>query len=158
MFYSCDWSIGLQGRVLSNENGEPIEYAHVTLLSKDITVLTDSLGFFYLRATGGGKLPKAIYKISKDGYKDFVIEFGSTNSGRVTIVKTEEKNYDLGGKFFYPDSTNLSSYLTVITFKKFSQDYAMRGDSVIFYMDIDNMEVDLANFLKRWNNDRHVIK
>ena len=162
-FYSCDYSIGLKGRVLSNETGEPISGALVTLKSRNITVVTDSLGFFYLRETGGGKPPKPIYLISKEGYKDFEIEFGSTNSGRVTIVKTGEKNYDLGGKYFYPDSTNLSTYLAVITFEKFSQDYMERGDSVIFFMDIDDMEVEFANFLKRrqgggWNNDRYVIK
>jgi len=162
-FYGCDYSIGLQGRVLSNETGEPISGALVTLKSVNITVATDSLGFFYLRQTGGGKLPQAIYQISKEGYKDFEIEFSSTTSGNVTIVKTGKKNYDLGGKFFYPDSTDLSTYLEVITFEKFSQDYMMKSDSVIFYMDIDNMDIEFANFLKRrqnggWNNDKYMIK
>jgi hypothetical protein len=162
-FYGCDWSIGLNGRVLANENGEPISGAQVTLKSINKIVTTDSLGFFYFRATGGGKLPKPIYLISKEGYKDFEIEFSSTNSGSVTIVKTGEKNYDLGGKYFYPDSTNLSTYLVFITFEKYSQDYTKRGDSMIFYMDIDDMEVEFENFLKRrqeggWNNDRYVIK
>ena len=45
-FWGCDYCIQLEGRVLSNENSEPIRDAHVTLKSRNITVITDSLGFF----------------------------------------------------------------------------------------------------------------
>ena len=157
-FHSCDYCIHLKGRVLSNENGEPISDAQVTLKSRNISVTTDSLGFFYLQDFGGGRPPKPIYRIRKEGYKDFEIEFGSTNSGRITIVKTGIKHYDLGGKFFYPDSTNLSTFLAVITFEKYSQDYSKRGDSFIFYMDIDDTEIDFKKFLDKWNVDSYKIQ
>ena len=160
-FFGCDYCIGLNGRVLSNVDGEPIRDAQVTLKSRNTTITTDSFGVFHLQHCGGGKPPKSIYIISKEGYKDFEIEFGSTNSGSVTIVKTGEKYYDLGGKLFYPDSTNLSTYTGVIRFEKFSKDYTKKGDSVIFYMDIDDVEVDFENYLKRWRNgwgNRYKIK
>jgi hypothetical protein len=159
VFQGCDCYIQLKGGVLSNENEEPISGAQVTLVSRSITVTTDSLGFFHIEYFGGGKPPKAIYSIKKEGYKDFEIEFRSTNSGRAVIVKTGEKNYDLGGKFFYPDSTNLSTFLAVITFEKYSQDYTKRGDSLIFYMDIDDTEIDFKKFLDNaWDVDRYKIQ
>jgi len=163
VFQGCDYCIQLKGRVLSTNSGEPISDVEITLKSRNIAVTTDSLGFFYLLDCGGGRPPKPIYSIRKGGYKDFEIEFCSTKSGRVIIVKTGEKNYDLGGKFFYPDSTNLSTYLAVITFEKYSQDFTMRGDSLVFYMDIDDIEADFDNFLGGmqnggWNIDRYKIK
>ena len=162
-FLGCDYCIQLEGRVLSNENSEPIRDAHVTLKSRNITVITDSLGFFYLEDCGGGTPPKPEYIISKAGYKDFEIEFRSIGSGNAIIFKTGEKNYDLDGKFFYPDSTNLSTYIGVITFEKYSRHFSNRGDSLVFYMDIDDMDIDFENYLKRfqkggWNIDRYKIK
>ena len=162
-FYSCDYCIQMNGRVLSNENGEPIGDAKVTLKSRNITVTADSLGFFYLKDCGGGRPPKPIYIISKEGYKDFEIEFRSISSGSGIIVKTGEKYYDLDGKFFYPDSTNLSTYHAVITFEKYSKDFSKRGDSLVFYMDIDDINIDFENYLKGlrnggWNIDRYKIK
>ena len=162
-FYGCDYYIQLKGRVLSNENGEPIKDAHVTLKSINITVTTDSLGFFHLKHVGGCRVPKPLYVIRKEGYKDFEIEFRSIGSGRAVIVKNGEKYYDLGGKFFYPDSTNLSTYHAFITFEKYSQDFSKRGDSFVFYMDIDDIDIDFENYLKGiqnggWNIDRYKIK
>ena len=162
-FFGCDYCIQLKGRVLSNENGEPIRDVHVTLKSKNITVITDSLGFFNLKHCGGGRPPKPEYIISKTGYKDFEIEFHSTGLGSGFIVKTGEKNYDLGGKFFYPDSTNLSTYHAVIALEKYSQDFSKKGDSFMFYLDIDDIDIDFENYLKKlqeggWNIDRYKIK
>ena len=162
-FFGCDYCIQLKGRVLSNETGEPISGAIVALKSRNITVTTDSLGFFHLTECGGGRPPKCIYGIRKEGYKDFEIEFASTSSRSVTIVKKGSKDYDLGGRYFYLDSTNLSTFWGVITFEKYSRDFSKRGDSVIFYMDIDDTEIDFENFLKSFQNggwyiDRYKIK
>ena len=157
--YSCSYVIDLEGRVLSNETEEPISGALVTLKSKNITVTTDSLGFFHLTLFGHGKPPSRIYSIKKEGYKDFEVEFTFSGSKSTTIVRRGLKNYDLGGKYFYPDSTNLSTFLYVVRFEKYSRDYAKRGNSVIFYMDIDDDVVDFEKFLKRgWNTDRWIIK
>jgi len=150
-FYSCDYCIRLEGKVLSNINGKPIRGAQVTLKSRNITVTTDSLGYFYLRDCGGGRPPKSAYIIRKEGYKDFEIEFRSIESGNAIIVKTGEKKYDLGGKFFYPDSTNLSTY-HIITFEKYSTDFSKRGDSLVFYMDVDDTSLDFENYLKGIQN------
>ena len=161
-FYSCDYCIRLEGRVVSNINGEPIKDAHITLKSRNITVTTDSLGYFYLMDCGGGSPPKAVYSIEKEGYKDFEIEFRSMDAGSAIIVKTGGKDYDLGSKFFYPDSTNLSTY-HIITFEKYSRDFSKRGDSLVFYMDIDDDEIDFENYLKGIQNrgeniDRYKIQ
>ena len=158
IFHGCDYCIQLKGRVLSNKNDEPIREAQITLKSRNITVVTDSLGFFYLQDCGGGRCPKPIYVVSKEGYKDFEMEFRSMDSGDGIIVKTGQKNYDLGGKYFYPDSMNSSTYLAVIAFEKYSKDYAKRGDSVIFYMDIDNEEANFENFLRNFQNGRWDIR
>ena len=151
IFYSCDYCVRLEGRVLSNINGEPIRDAQVTLKGRNITVTTDSLGFFYLIDCGGGRPPKPIYIIKKEGYKDFEIEFRSIDSGNAIIVKAGEKNYNLSGKIFYPDSTNLSTY-HVITFEKYSKDFSKRGDSLVFYMDVDDTDIDFENYLKGIQN------
>ena len=148
------------GRVLSNLTGEPIRGALVTLESKNTTVITDSFGFFHLIEFGHGKPSGHIYSIRKEGYKDFEVEFTFTNSESITAVKRELKNYDLGGKRFYPDSTNLLTFSYVVRFEKYSKDYAKRGDSVVFYMDIDDDDLDFENYLeRRWDiTDRWVIK
>jgi hypothetical protein len=156
--YGCDYCIQLEGRVLSSINGEPIRDAHVTLKSRNITVTTDSLGYFHLKECGGGSPPKAVYSIRKEGYKDFEIEFRSIGSGDAIIVKTGEKDYDLGGKAFYPDSTNLSTY-HIITFEKYSKDFSKTGDGLVFYMDIDDDEIEFQNYLNRGlNTDRYKIQ
>ena len=163
VFYGCDYCIQLEGKVVSNINGEPVKDAQVTLKSKNITVTTDSLGYFYLMDCGGGIPPKAVYSIKKEGYKDFEIEFRSMNSGNAIIVQTGSKDYDLGGKFFYPDSTNLSTYHAVIAFEKYSKDFSKRGDSIVFYMDIDDTAIEFENYLKGlqnggWDIDKYKIK
>ena len=159
----CDYCIGLNGRVLSNITGEPIRDVQVRLKSRNIIVKTDSLGFFSLEDCGGGSPPKPIYTISKEGYKDFEIEFSRKSSEKIYKVKTGEKNYDLNGKFFYPDTTNLSTYFGIIEFEKYSQDFANRNDSLVVYLDVDDMDIDFDFFLKRlknggWNIDRYKIK
>jgi hypothetical protein len=161
--YGCDYSIQLKGRVFSNANGEPICGAQVILKSVNFIAETDSLGFFHLWHTGGGRVPKPIYLIKKDGYKDFEIEFKFSDSKHIYLVKEEKKNYDFGEKFFYPNSTNLRTHITNFTIEKYSNDFAMRGDSLIIYLDIDDIDIEFENFLKRhqnggWNNDRYVIK
>ena len=75
--FTCSHHIQQEGRVLSNENGEPISDARVTLVSKNITVLTDSLGFFSLEHFGHGRAPRRIFHVTKEGYKDFAIEIES---------------------------------------------------------------------------------
>ena len=161
---SCSYAIELEGRVLSNETEEPISGALVTLTSKNITVTTDSLGFFHLRTSAPGKVPRRTFSIKKEGYKDFEVEFTITNSESTTIVKRGLKNYDYGGTRFYYDSTNLSRFRKIIWFDKYSKDYARRGNSVIFYMDIDDDKIDFKKFLDRHRNewwgdiDRYMIK
>jgi len=49
-------------------------------------VETDSSGSFHLQETGGGRPPKPIYLIRKDGYKDFEIEFGFSDSKVIYLV------------------------------------------------------------------------
>ena len=161
--FGCDYCIILNGRILSNITSEPISGAQVRLKSIDRIVTTDSLGYFEIMIFGGGSPPKAIYTISKEGYKDFEIEFGRSGSKRVYKITTGGKNYDLHGKFFYPDSTNLSTYFVIIEFEKYSTDFAFRNDSLIVYMDMDDMDVDFANYLNSfktcgWDIDKYKIK
>jgi len=148
----CRHNLELNGRVLSNVSGEPIRNAQVTLMSKDTTVITDSLGFFNLSLYGSGKMPRPIFTISKEGYKDFKIEFDQTGESRVYTVTRGTKDYNFGGKRFYPDSTNLSTFIGLISFEKYSRDFTTRNDTLTFYMDIDDDEIDLQNYLKEIQN------
>ena len=161
--YSCDYSIKRNGRVLSSLDGKPISGAKISLKDKNITITTDSLGYFNLEVVGGRKPPKPIFIISKEGYKNFEIEFDATNSENVFKVKTEKKNYNLNGKFFYPDSTNLLTFFTSIEFEKYSKDFAIKNDSLIIYLDIDDLEIDFGNYLKKlkingWDIDRYKVR
>jgi hypothetical protein len=154
LFYSCvglwRYHIEFEGKVLSNITGEPIEGAQVTLTSRDITVLTDSLGFFNLIVSGNRRrAPERIYRISKDGYKDFEIEINQTRSQRVYSVTRGTRYYDFGDKRLLPDSTNLSTWILMraIGFENYSKDFTTRNDSFVFYMDADDIEIDLENYL-----------
>ena len=159
----CDYHIKQKGRILSNVDRQPIVNARINLKNTSIVVLTDSSGYFDLEYVGGGKSPDPIYVITKEGYKDFEFTFDYSNSESIYRVKKGEKNYDLNGKFFYPDSTNPATYFIDIQFDKFSKDFTIRNDSLILYMDLDNIKVDFENYLESfkaggWNIDKYKIK
>jgi hypothetical protein len=160
---SCDCHIQQKGRILSNIDGQPIVNARINLKNTNTVVKTDSIGYFDLEYVGGGNCPKPIYTISKEGYKDFEIAFDYSSSENIIKVKKGDKNYDLKGKFFYPDSTNLSTYFVDIQFEKYSKDFSIKNDSLILYMDLDNTNIDFTNYLKMlknggWNIDKYKIK
>ena len=149
------------GQVLSNITGEPIKGAQVTLISRDITVVTDSLGFFNLTVYGNARrAPRWVYRISQDGYKDFEIEISQTRSQRVYTVKRGTRRYDFGDKRLFPDSTNLSTWILMraIPFENNSRDFTTRNDSFVFYMDADDVEIDLENLLRTRPDDGWKIK
>ena len=156
LFCSCvfwRYSIRLDGRVLSNINEEPIKNAQVTLNCRNVTVATDSLGFFNLHVVGGGSrrsAPQRLFTISKEGYKDFRIRIEPNRRGRESVytVKRGRVPYTFGGKRFYPDSTNLSTWIGITHFEKYSRDFSVRNNSFTFFMDIDCPIADLELFLK----------
>jgi hypothetical protein len=160
---SCDCFIQQKGRILSNIDGQPIVNARINLKNTNSVVLTDSMGYFDLHYVGGGNCPKQVFIISKEGYKDFEIALNYSSSVNLIEIKKGDKNYDLKGKFFYPDSTDPSTYFVDIQFDKYSKDFTIKNDSLILYMDLNDAKIDFANYLKMlknqgWNIDKYKIK
>ena len=153
--------ISLDGRVLCNKSEKPIENAQVALEGgrRNVTVSTDSLGIFNLHVYGSGRSPERLFIISKEGYKDFRIriEHNWRGTRKIYTVERGRVPYTFGGKRFYPDSTNLSTWIGITDFEKYSRDFATRNGRLTFYLDIDDLEVDLQNFLDLWD-DGWIIK
>jgi len=143
--------IHLKGRVLSNVNGEPIANAIVKLQSADIYVKTDSLGYFELVHIGG--MPsKANFLVSKEGYKDFEIEFDSKGRQKIYKITNDNVFYSFtdGRMLCYDTIKSAGSLHAGFSIEKYSTGFTSRNDSIIFYLDLDiGVDNEFENLLKK---------
>jgi len=156
---SCNYSVELKGRVISNITGEPIIDAKVELKYKNIVVTTDSLGCFEL-IYRSGKSCKREFSITKSGYKDFEIEIDYKEPQKIYKVTNERYYYDLKeGKHLCPDTTLLSNiWLATLLFEKYSTDFSIKKDSLTVFLDVDmGQEVEFENYLKEHKNHKFKI-
>ncbi len=154
----CDCSINQRGRVFSNEDEEPIANVQIKLAGTDTVVRTDSLGYFDLQYVGGARCPAQVYIVTKPGYKSFQIELDQSPERTLATVKQDSRPYDLKGKNFYPDSMNKSTYIASIDFEKYSKDFAVRGDSLILYLDLDDPDLDFQKYVKGLKSARWILE
>lgn len=161
--YGCDCRLHIEGEVLSNIDEKPIKNATIRLGGTNIITYSDSLGYFNIDYIGGGKAPKPILIISKKGYKNFELEFDNNDSENSIKVKTDVIEFDLKGKKLYPDSMNLSTFMTVLEFDKYSKDYMLRKNRITLFLDPENSKKDFLNRIEEmkkggWNMERYIIK
>lgn len=146
LFSSCDCNTVVKGRILSFSSRRPINGAKIEMIGKNVISNSDSNGFFRVRKfTGFCFSPKI--KVTFDNYKPFEIELES---------ESEYQNYKVNKESEFVDFENpvkSSDYHIEGTWiEKYSSNFEVKSDSLIIYLDEDNLkkELDLIqNHLKQ---------
>ena len=116
----------------------PIEGAEVEMMDQNRKVVTDSKGTFSI-AKHTGFCFDPILRISKANYKPFEIKI-ETNSNAIKYSITydsESFNFD---KPIYPDTINKNTFIVASWIEKYSRDFQVKDDSLVIYLDDDNIE------------------
>lgn len=147
---SCDCYVSVKGQVFSNTNKKPIAGAKVELIGRNISTTTDKNGYFHIgEQTGLCFTP--LLKITSENYKPFEMSFKSSNNNKSFELKSDAKvvNY---AKPFYPDTTDKETFMIGTSIKIFSESFAFKGDSILFYLDTINPKKeikDIQEYMKK---------
>jgi hypothetical protein len=135
-FPSCKWMAECfpvyTGRVLSTSAGAPMEGATIQLINQNISVKTDSNGFFKLSTSG---CFDAHLKILKEHYKPFEITFSNSSTSNSYKVKAESKFVEYDKPFNPNPEDKNSSVITGTWIKQNSESFSVLNNEHIYYLD-----------------------
>ena len=147
---SCDCYVKVTGQIVSSSTGKPIESALVTMINKNREVYSDQNGCFLIDMQSGFCFDPEI-KVTKKGFKPFEILISGDSKSISYKIKSESQSVDYDEPL-NPDSTNRNSFITGAWIEKYSQDFISRNDSLIIYLDTDNLEEELKEIKEKRKN------
>ena len=139
-FTSCDCHVAIQGIVIDKESGKPIQNAKVNMTDRDIEELTDNGIFDIGEHSGFCYDPKV--EVSMNGYKPFRIQIIHRSEYTSYNIESEGISVDYDEPF-YPDPSNKNTFMTGTWINKFSEDFKVSGDTIILYLEEDNLEKEI---------------
>ena len=149
---SCDCYVQVEGQVLSSQTGKPISGALVTMLEKNEKVKTDAHGRFKIAKVTGFCFDAEL-EIKQPGYKPFQILLARSTDYNSYKVKSASKSVDFEQPV-YPNPKNLNTFIQSTWIEKYSQSFKHSNDSLIVYLDEDNLEAELKQIQKKLENNR----
>ncbi|WP_339607889.1 carboxypeptidase-like regulatory domain-containing protein [uncultured Roseivirga sp.] len=138
---SCDCYVKVTGQIVSSSTGKPIKNALVTLIDKNRKVYSDQNGNFLIDMQTGFCFDPKI-QVTKKGFKPFQVLISGDSKSISYKIKSESQSVDFDEPL-YPDSSNKSTFITGTWIEKYSQDFQSRNDSLIIYLDTDNLEEEI---------------
>lgn len=146
---SCDCYVVVKGKILSSATGEPIEGAEISMIDQSLSVMSGTNGRFEIgKQTGFCFDPELA--TTKENYKPFVIELKSGTGASKYSVKNELEMVKLD-KPFYPDSMNQNTFINSTWIDKYSRSFGIKGDSLIIYLDENNLDKELNKIIGKQN-------
>jgi hypothetical protein len=128
----------------------PIEGAEVEMIDQNRKVVSDSNGTFSI-AKHAGFCFDPILRINKVNYKPFELKI-ETNSNTINYtIKHDSESFEFD-KPIYPDTTNKNTFIVVSWIEKYSRNFQIKGDSLIIYLDDDNIEKEKEKINDRIKN------
>ncbi len=147
---SCDCYVKVTGQIVSSSTGKPIENALVTMIDKNREVYSDKNGHFLIDMQTGFCFDPEI-KVTKKGFKPFQILISVDSKSISYKITSESQSVDFDEPL-YPDSTNRNTFITGTWIEKYSQDFKSRNDSLILYLDTDNLEEEIKEIKEKRKN------
>ncbi|GAA3573511.1 hypothetical protein GCM10022395_23490 [Snuella lapsa] len=140
----------MKGKVISSINGKPISGAKIEMVDRNLNSTTDNSGNFRIgEITGRCYAPKI--KVTYEGYKPFEIELESDSDYQNYKLKKESKSVDFEEPF-YPDPNDRNTFISSTWIEKYSEDFEMKSDSLIIYLDEDNPAKEIELIKQKFKN------
>lgn len=141
---SCDCIVSVHGKILSNSTKRPVAGATIEMVGENIKTLSGPDGGFHLEKITGFCFDPHI-RINMEHYKPFEMTRKSP-TGQISYDVKSELELVRFDQPFYPDSSRQGTFLTGISVKKFSGDFAIVGDTIIFYLDTLDFDKEIKTF------------
>jgi hypothetical protein len=142
---ACDCLTVVEGRIISTETKLPISNATIELLDKKTTVKSDDKGQFKISYVSGFCFDPKI-KVTSENHKPFEVKIHSSNHSK-SFEKSETKYIDYD-KPFYPNPGKTGTFMTGTWINNFSQNFAVKDDSLFIYLDENNIKKEIQNIQK----------
>ena len=147
---SCDCQIFVKGKVISSATGKPIDGAKIEMVGKNLNSNTDNNGNFSIgEMTGLCYSPKI--KVTYKGHKPFEIELESDSDSQNYKLKKESESIEFD-KPFYPDPKNQNTYILSTWIDKYSNNFEVKSDSLIIYLDEKNQTKEIESIKRKLKN------
>jgi len=138
---SCDCYVAVKGQVISSSTGKPIIGAEIEILDRNIKTSSSENGVFLIdEQTGFCYDPKI--KITKIGYKPFLINIESNSNFTTYKVLSEKKSINFSEPI-YKNPSNRRTFISSTWINSYSRNFAVKGDSLIIFLDIDDLEKEM---------------
>lgn len=153
IFSSCDCLVAVNGKIISSKTGNPLQGAEIRMIEKGFKTQSDANGNFILKeATGFCYTPKI--KVEYPNYKPFEIKIISDSKTKTYVVSKELISIDYKEPF-YPNPLNKSTYFLSTWINKFSQNFKIKSDSLIIYLDEDNRDLEISAIKQKLSNSNY---
>lgn len=143
---ACDCYTVVEGRIVSTETKLPISNATIELLDKKTTVKSDDKGQFRITYMSGFCFDPKI-RVTSENCKPFEVKINSSNHSKSYEIKSETKFIDYE-KPFYPNPDRTGTSMTGTWINSFSQNFAVKDDSLFIYLDENNIKKEIENIQK----------
>ena len=142
----CDCFTVVKGRIISNETKLPITDATIELVGKNKIIKSDNKGQFKIEYVSGFCFDPNIRVISNT-YKPFEITIRHSKHSKSFEVKSESEFIEYE-KPFYPNPSKDSGFITGTWINSLSQNFAVYNDSLLIYLDENNIKKEIENIQK----------
>lgn len=139
---SCDCYVAVKGKVVSSSTGMPISGVVIKMLDRNIETTSNSNGQFLIYEQTGFCFDPNL-ELTKQGYKPFRLKISSDSESISYEVNTKSKSVD----FDKPVESRIGTWIDI-----YSQDFRTKGDSIIFYLNEDNLEQELETIKEKLKN------
>ena len=147
---SCDCQIIVNGRIISSTTGKPISGAKIEMVDRDIFTKSDKNGYFSIGEMTGFCYSPEI-KVSYNNHKPFQIELESESDYQNFKLKRESESVEFDEPV-YPDPKNRNTFIISTWIEKYSQDFEIKSDSIIIYLDEKNLTKEIESIKEKLKN------
>lgn len=147
---SCDCYVEVKGQIVSSSTGKPIENTQVTLIDKNREVYSDQNGNFLIDMQTGFCFDPEI-QVSKKGFKPFQVLISGDSQSKNFKITSESRFVDFDEPL-YSDSCNRKTFITGTWIEKYSQDFKSQNNSLIIYLDTDNLKEEIKGLKEKRKN------
>ncbi len=144
---SCDCYVSVKGKILSSSTQKPIAGVTIKMIDRNIESTSNEEGLFLVEEQTGFCYDPHIEFTKKD-YKPFLILITSGDDHTSYQVKSESESVNFD-KPIYPDTQNQSTFVTGTWIENYSQNFKRSDDSLIIYLDENNIEAELNSIKKK---------
>lgn len=141
IFTSCDFSTGIEGKVIDKETGIPISHANINLLDGQDIELSDASGYFKVYCNTGAYKVNPIITVTKNGYKPFKIKIENSKD-KINYIVSSESFFVEYDEPFYPDTNNRKTFISGTWINKWSQNFIV-DDTLTILLNKDDIDSEI---------------